>query len=235
MAKQEYKHFNPRMIIVEFFCGNKSLSKVAQKEGYECFTIDIDKKFNPDLCIDILNFKTEMLPKEFREIDLLWFSPLCTKYSHANRKGKWDLTYSNSLVLKSLELIKELKPKHWIIENPQTGTLKNQSFMKGIPFTDCSFCKYGMSYRKQTRLWNNANLKLETCNKDCMFMGGKKHINSVGNGRKEYAKFQRYSWDTKLKYHIPEKLILSILKQLNTEAVGIPPKPKGLGILPNFI
>lgn len=201
------------MIIVEFFCGSKSLSKEAEKQGHKVFTIDIEEKWKPDLCIDILDFEISMLPEEFRNPDFVWFSPPCTKYSHANRKGKWDLTHSNNMVKKSLKLIEELKPKFWVLENPQTGTLKNQEFMMNLPFADASYCKYGLPYRKQTRFWNNFNLKLETCKKDCGFIKDNKHINSVGNGRKKYAKFQRYSWNVKLKYAIPVKLINSILKQ----------------------
>lgn len=233
------------MIIVEFFCGSKSLSKEAEKQGHKVFTIDILQKFNPDLCMDILNFKIDMLPKEFKRPDFIWFSPPCTKYSHANRKGKWDLTHSNDMVKKSLSLIEEFKKINpdvfYVLENPQTGTLKNQEFMQNIPFEDASYCKYGLPYRKQTRFWNNFDLKLKTCKKDCGFMDGNRHINSVGNGRKKYAKFQRYSWDVKLKYAIPKKLILSILKQVEVEQEArkskhaIPPKPKVLGILANFI
>jgi hypothetical protein len=90
--------------------------------------------------------------------------------------------------------------------------------MQGIPFEDASYCKYGFTYRKQTRFWNNFNLKLETCKRDCGFIENGRHINSVGNGRKKYAKFQRLSWDTKKKYAIPEELILSIIKQLEVKA-----------------
>ena len=71
------------------------------------------------------------------------------------------------------------------MEEPQTGLLKNQPFMQGIPYSDASYCKYGYSYRKQTRFWNNANLVLETCNKDCNSMNGKS-IMVQGTGRKKY-------------------------------------------------
>ena len=41
------------------------------------------------------------------------------------------------------------------MENPQTGLLKSQRFMVSRPFVDVDYCKYGMSYRKRMRLWNN--------------------------------------------------------------------------------
>ena len=40
-------------------------------------------------------------------------------------------------------------------ENPQTGLLKEQAIVQGIPYSDVSYCKYGYSYRKATRIWHN--------------------------------------------------------------------------------
>jgi len=51
--------------------------------------------------------------------------------------------------MKTLEIIEYLDPKHFVIENPQTGLLKNQYFMYGIPYKDIDYCKYGMPYRKK--------------------------------------------------------------------------------------
>ena len=31
-----------------------------------------------------------------------------------------------------------------MIENPQTGLLKEQIFMSGLPYVDIDYCKYGM-------------------------------------------------------------------------------------------
>jgi len=78
-----------------------------------------------------------------------------TEYSHAKRRGVRDIMGANNIVLKTLRLIKQLNPKIWIIENPQTGLLKNQQFMGSLKFNDASYCQYGYPYRKQTRFWNN--------------------------------------------------------------------------------
>ena len=200
------------MKILELFSGTESFSKVARARGHEVFTIDIDNKFSPDLCGDILSLGINEIP--FTP-DIVWASPPCTEYSHAKRRGIRDIDGANKIVLKTLQLIKDLNPKIWIIENPQTGLLKIQEFMKEIPFEDCSYCKYGMPYRKQTRFWNNFNLKLKTCNKDCNFMNGKKHIGSAGNGRKKYTD---KNYKKEEKYQIPKELCLEIIKQIeNTQ------------------
>ena len=62
---------------------------------------------------------------------------------------------ANTIVLKTLEIVKYFKPRVWFIENPQSGLLKKQPFMEGLPYFDIDYCKYGMPYRKRTRLWTN--------------------------------------------------------------------------------
>jgi site-specific DNA-cytosine methylase len=199
------------MKILELFCGTKSFTKEAEKLGHKCFTVDFNKKFNPDLCIDVMDLDIKMLPLEFQNPDVIWASCPCTEYSHAKRTGIRKIEEANKIVLKTLSLIKQLSPHVWIIENPQTGLLKNQTFMWGIPYTDVSYCKYGFNYRKQTRLWNNIGLELETCKRDCKAMIGNKHKGSAGNGRKKYTD---KNYKLTEKYALPPMLCRDILNQI---------------------
>ena len=50
------------MKVLELFSGTESFSKECRERGHECFTVDNDKQFNPDLCIDIMELKPEMIP-----------------------------------------------------------------------------------------------------------------------------------------------------------------------------
>jgi site-specific DNA-cytosine methylase len=200
------------MKVLELFSGTKSFSNVCRERGFEVFTIDINKKFKPDLCIDIneLNYGG-IKALEINRFDVIWASPPCEEYSHAKRTGVRDLIKADKNVLTALRIIKELKPKFWIIENPQTGLLKDREFMKGIPFTDVSYCKYGMPYRKQTRLWNNFGFVGKVCNKDCNFIKDKKHIGSAGNGRKKYTDKNYKLTD---KYRVPRQLCEELLSKI---------------------
>jgi hypothetical protein len=68
------------------------------------------------------------------------------------------------------------------MENPQTGYLKHQPFMQGLPYNDVDYCRYGMPYKKATRLWNNlTNFNPLRCNRECDVMteDRKKHINQA--------------------------------------------------------
>jgi site-specific DNA-cytosine methylase len=142
---------------LDLFCGTKSFSKVAEEKGFECTTLDILEKFNPTICCDLMDWDYKEKPVGY--YDVIWASPNCKDYSSMNfLSGKdKDLTESNNLIKRVLEIIDYYKPKYWFIENPQTGKLKHQDFMINLPYNDIDYCKYGFEYRKRTRIWNNSN------------------------------------------------------------------------------
>ena len=151
------------MKLLELFCGTKSIAKVFEKNGYDVFTVDINKDFEPDLCVDILDLTYDMIPEEFRKPDVIWASPPCTTFSVASLYHYWNdgrpsskktwLGISN--VLKTLQVIEDLKPKYWFIENPR-GMLRKQSFMTGLHRKTVTYCQYGDFRQKPTDIWTNA-------------------------------------------------------------------------------
>ena len=153
------------MKILELFCGTKSFSN-ANKE-YESFTIDNNPKFKPDLCINILDFNKSMLPKGFKP-DIIWASPPCETFSLSGNSyyhgypTKSKAYIGLALAYKCLEIIRELKPKFWIIENPRAG-LRNVWFMKPLEKTTATYCQYGSKNMKPTDLWNNFGFKAKCC------------------------------------------------------------------------
>ena len=199
--------------LLELFSGTKSVSKVAQQIGYEVVSLDLK---DADINTDILNWDYTIYPVGY--FNFIWASPPCTEYSKAKTTAVRKIDEANQIVLKTLEIIDYFKPTYYILENPQTGLLKNQSFMDGIPFTDIDYCKYGMLYRKRTRLWNNINLwnPRPLCNKDCGNIRDNKHIATaqrMPQGRKD-------SWGDKPLfkqqelYIIPEELIQEIFQSI---------------------
>ena len=188
--------------ILELFIGTKSVGKVAEQLGYDVISLDLR---NADINCDILHWDyTCFAPETFY---LIWASPPCTEYSRAKTVGHRDIEQANSIVLRTLEIISYLDPNYWVIENPQTGLLKNQYFMNDIPYNDVDYCKYGMPYRKRTRLWNNIPnfIPLPLCNKDCNSMIGNRHI-STG---------QHDSNSTKDLYVIPSPVILDVFNSIH--------------------
>lgn len=100
---------------------------------------------------------------------MIWASPPCTEYSKAKTTGIRKIAEANEIVLKTIEIIDYFQPNVYFIENPQTGRLKKQPFMRGYWYVDVDYCKYGFQYRKRTRLWNNLvqwkpnGLRLKDC------------------------------------------------------------------------
>jgi hypothetical protein len=145
-------------------------------------SLDILKKFHPDICASILDWDFKVYPPGY--FHTVWASPPCTEYSHAKRVGVRKLAQANAIVKRTLEILEYFEPDVWFLENPQTGLLKDQEMMWGLPYLDVDYCQYGMSYRKRTRIWTNVELAGRLCPGagHCSKMNGGRHLMSCGNG-----------------------------------------------------
>jgi hypothetical protein len=103
-----------------------------------------------------------------------------------------DIEAANEIVQHTLDIMEYFNPKYFMLENPQSGLLKDQLFMYGRPFVDVDYCRYGMPYRKRTRIWNNiaAWKPRPLCMRDCNSMDDnrKRHLQvaqRIPPGKKE--------------------------------------------------
>ncbi|WBK39971.1 DNA methyltransferase [PinkBerry-associated phage LS06-2018-MD08] len=128
--------------------------------------------------------------------DIIFASPLCTTHSIAaiSHHRQQQLGFGNTdkykrrtslltaksdkakfhdeLLLHTLHLIQDLKPKLWFIENP-VGGMRKSPLMQGVMFRHTiTYCSYGDNSMKPTDIWTNhpnTNFK-ERCfngNVDC--------------------------------------------------------------------
>lgn len=156
------------MIILELFAGTRSISKVFEKRGHKTFSVEWNKEFeNIDLYEDINNISAEDVIKLCGGVpDVIWASPDCTTYSVA-AISKHRKKENNSLEPISeyarfcdktnkhvLDLINELQPKLYFIENPRGG-LRKMDFMKALPRYTVTYCQYGDTRMKPTDIWTN--------------------------------------------------------------------------------
>ena len=205
------------MKVLDLFSGTGSVARVFRRHGHDVTTLD------RDLDADI---KTDIMDWDYRQFgpgafDLVWSSPPCTEYSVAKTTGVRRLAEANQIVQRTLEVISYLSPAVWILENPQTGLLKRQSFMDSLPYVDVDYCKYGMPYRKRTRLWSNVApaLRLKPlCMYDCDSLDetGRRHkatAQRMPSGKKVDWGDRPLHGQSDL-YRIPELLIEDIVRSL---------------------
>ena len=153
---------------LDLFSGSGSVGEVAKELGYD--VISLDRDMEAEIQIDIMDWDYTDFPRGF--FDVIYASPPCTEYSRAKTTAPRDIEGANQIVERTLDILEYFEPKYWIIENPQTGLLKDQLCMWGLPFKDIDYCKYGMPYRKRTRIWNNV-FRWEPkplCKRDCNSM-----------------------------------------------------------------
>lgn len=145
------------MKVLELFAGTQSISKAFKKYGHETYTVEWNKNFkNITLYEDINNLTAKKIIKLCGGIpDIIWASPDCTTYSIAaisHHRAKNIKTnnldpvsdyakFCDKTNKHVLELISELKPKYYFIENPRGG-LRKMNFMQGLPRYTVTYCQY---------------------------------------------------------------------------------------------
>lgn len=158
-----------KLKILELFAGTRSIGKAFEENGHEVFSVEWDKKFEDiDLYEDVLKVTAKDILEKFGRPDVIWASPDCTTYSvaaiskHRKRNketGNLDpiteyATFCDTVNTHVLDLIKELNPTYYFIENPR-GAMRKMIWMKDIPRYTVTYCQYGERRMKPTDIWTN--------------------------------------------------------------------------------
>ena len=165
------------MNVLELFAGSRSFSKVADNYGYNTFCSDRDSFDGIDYVCDIFDFDINKLP--FKP-DIIWASPPCTFFSVASIGKHWNkdntpkteqAVLGVKIVKKTLEIIEQLNPKYFIIENPR-GKLRKLNLIDQSLLNTVWYCQYGDERAKPTDIWTNCKewTPRPVChngNKDC--------------------------------------------------------------------
>tara|TARA_R100000654_G_scaffold37795_2_gene63391 strand:- start:5923 stop:6699 length:777 start_codon:yes stop_codon:yes gene_type:complete len=192
---------------LELFSGTHSFGKISSKLGYDVISLDRDLGAEcpfgsgyvskNHIKTDIMTWNYKQYPKG--HFHIVTASPVCLWWSLLRhcRKGSFDKKLGRKLtaediendiielgipmVEKVFEIIDYFEPKYYIIENPQTGRMK-EYINDLIPFIDIDYCKYGLPYQKRTRFWTNIEIEGKLCNKDC------DQIITIPNESQDYCK-----------------------------------------------
>ena len=157
-----------KLKVLELFAGTRSIGKAFEARGNEVYSVEWDKHFdNIDLYKDTSQLTANEVVEKFGRPDVIWASPDCTSYSiaaishHRRRDANGNLApvsdyakFCDAVNKHVLELIRELAPKYWFIENPRGG-LRKMDFMANLPRYTVTYCQYGDTRMKPTDIWTN--------------------------------------------------------------------------------
>jgi hypothetical protein len=163
------------MKVLELFAGTRSIGKAFEERGHEVFSVEWNKDFeNIDLYKDIGELTAQEVLEKFGKPDVIWMSPDCATFSiaaisHHRRKnqdtGNLDpvsdyAKFCDKVDKHCLELIKELNPQYYFIENPRGG-MRKMTWMQEYPRYTVTYCQYSMDEPLETRrmkptdIWTN--------------------------------------------------------------------------------
>lgn len=164
-----------RLHIVELFAGLEGWSSAAQK-GDLVVTTDIERRFGNTITANVLDPDLGAHLKELcrGRVDVLLASPPCEAFSVMQIGTNWtspDDDPPNApktahaelavrLVARTRELIEELEPAFWVIENPR-AKLRRLPIVADFERRTVTYCKLGESTQKPTDLWGGFPKSLE--------------------------------------------------------------------------
>ena len=206
------------MNTLELFAGSRSFSKVAKQLGHRVYTSDNQDFEKIDQVCDIFDFDVSKLPYA---PDVVWTSPPCTSFSVASIGHHWNKDNTPktekaelgvAIVKKTIEIIEQLRPKYWFIENPR-GKLRKLDFMQDFLRKTVTYCSYGDMRMKPTDIWTNFDFATRPMcfngNKDC-------HHEPAPRGSKTGTQGLKGDY---LRSQIPPALFEDIFKEIKNESI----------------
>ncbi len=165
-------------LALELYSGTQSIGKELRKKGWEVISVELNPMFTEPpynleqwtTSVSEVTLK-KILKKTGKRIpNLVWASPMCTTFSLAAAGAGHRQKINGKIHAKSakahlhdswlihvLNLIEEINPKYYFIENPRGG-MRNSWIMdkwnEQGRYT-VTYCQYGDTRMKPTDIWTN--------------------------------------------------------------------------------
>ena len=172
-------------------------------------SVDIQPKYNPTVCCDILQWEGY---KELKNVTYAHFSPPCSMWSRCRSTQPHDKAKSEAFVKKTLEIIEFLQPRFVTIENPATSGMCKLDYLG--PYKDVCYCMYSdWGYRKATRIWHRGMegwIPRAMCDKNarCKHWKEGRHPSQAQKGGMRWGSGRAPNEFTQEQlYRIPEELV----------------------------
>lgn len=165
------------MKVLELFSGTGHISDTFRARGHKAYKVDWSTDLDANLHTDIGKLDKQTITELCKgKPTVIWASPDCTTFSIAATAKSGGLkhrergTYAPKTEYAAqcdatdqhvIDLIAEIKPKYWFIENPR-GLMRKMPWMieldKKLPGTKrytITYCQYGGKTMKPTDIWTN--------------------------------------------------------------------------------
>ena len=171
---------NVKLKVLELFAGTGSIGSAFKRAGHEVVSVDYDEKFDVTMHADISELSVEDVLRACKgRPNVIWASPCCVTYSVAGIRyhrapdpitHRWTVPndeyakFCDQTNKHMIELIEDLRPDIWFIENPK-GNLQHMNFMQPLEQfkKDVCYCQYGDRRKKPTQIWTNADIRFRVC------------------------------------------------------------------------
>tara|TARA_A100001201_G_scaffold74629_1_gene67779 strand:+ start:2515 stop:3189 length:675 start_codon:yes stop_codon:yes gene_type:complete len=158
---------------IELFSGTGSFSRVALNRGYDINTYDLAD--HADELVEGTHTQCNILDRNVvypKNVDMLWASPPCEGFSVAVIGRNWNKDHTPKtetarlgleILERTIELIANLKPVYWYLENPR-GKMRKviDDLFEAYGIADyvrhtVTYCSYSKleTRMKPTDIWSN--------------------------------------------------------------------------------
>lgn len=156
-------------LCIDLCSGLGGFSRAFVDAGWEVVTVDVEPKFKPTICADVTTMTVQDIEKVLRlgslgaySLVVVVASPPCERFSLA-AFGRGNVVWPGAGIKKALEivgacleLIHEIQPDGWALENP-TARLR---WILGRPTIEVSYQDFGGKHYKPTDIWASIAIPL---------------------------------------------------------------------------